>query len=154
MSPDPGLSRSGTWKEGLRGHPRSLPPGVDSNVSAWSRPSVQVVAVHWHTAVSPGFCTPTRSPAAPDPQTHRCTVAPSTPLPGRMCHLRLRTAPCSVLRPCLPPLRSKTPQIRSFLCNLRIRYVPPRCVMRRRGTSALPSALLRSQSLALWMRTL
>ena len=41
--------------EGLRGHPR---PGVDSNVSAWSRLSVAAV----HTAVSPGVCTvtPTR----------------------------------------------------------------------------------------------
>jgi len=36
--------------EGLRGHPR---PGVDSNVSVWSRPSIVAV----HTAVSPGFCT-------------------------------------------------------------------------------------------------
>jgi len=40
-------------KEGLRGHPR---PEVDSNVSAWSQPSVVAV----DTAVSPGFCTPTR----------------------------------------------------------------------------------------------
>jgi len=49
------LNRDLSRKEGLRGQPR---PGVDShaNVSAWSRPSV----VAAHTAVSPGFCTPTR----------------------------------------------------------------------------------------------
>ena len=46
------LNRDLSRKEGLRGQPR---PGVDSNVSAWSRPS----AVAVHTAVSPGFCTPT-----------------------------------------------------------------------------------------------
>jgi hypothetical protein len=40
---------------------RTTQPGVDSNVSlsAWSRPRLlSVVAVH--TAISPGFCTPTR----------------------------------------------------------------------------------------------
>ena len=47
LSPD--LNRDLSQKEGLRGHPR---PGVDSNVSAWSR--LSVVAVH--TAISPGFC--------------------------------------------------------------------------------------------------
>ena len=40
-------------KEGLCGQPR---PGVDSNVSAWSRLSV----VAAHTAISPGVCAPTR----------------------------------------------------------------------------------------------
>jgi hypothetical protein len=49
LSPD--LNRDLSQKEGLRGHPR---PGVDSNVSAWSR--LSVVAVH--TAISPGFCAP------------------------------------------------------------------------------------------------
>jgi hypothetical protein len=53
LSPDLNRDLSRTRKEGLRGHPR---PGVDFNVSAWSRPSVFAV----HTAVSPGFCTPTR----------------------------------------------------------------------------------------------
>ena len=44
------LNRDLSQKEGLRGHPR---PGVDSNVSAWSRPSV----VAAHTANLPGVCT-------------------------------------------------------------------------------------------------
>jgi len=42
--------------EGLRGQPTGSWAGGDSNVSAWSRPSV----VAAHTAVSPGFCTLTR----------------------------------------------------------------------------------------------
>ena len=49
FSPD--LNRDVSGRGGLSGQPK---PGVDSNVSAWSRPSVVAV----HTAVSPGFCTP------------------------------------------------------------------------------------------------
>jgi hypothetical protein len=49
----PNLNCDQSRKEGLFGQPK---PGVDSNVSAWSRLSAAAV----HTAVSPGFCTPTR----------------------------------------------------------------------------------------------